>query len=438
MEHITMSNKEREQLIVFNRIEKGEITRQEAALQLEMSERGVRKKFKRYKSDGASGLVHKSRNRASPRRWCEKERALAIDLLRSDWYGFGPKFTSEKLLELKGITISKETLRKAMIAGGVWQAKQLKSKYRQRRPRRPMIGVMIQLDGSPHDWFEERGPKCTLLVFIDDATSQLLWLEFVPSESADAVVRATKNYIKAYGRPQSMYVDYGSVFSVNTNNSDRQKITQWERMMRELGIEVIHARTPQAKGRVERANKTLQDRLVKELRLAGVNSIEAVNQFLHETGYLAKHNRLFAVIPAQFGNAHRTTVGYDLKAIFRFKDERILANDYTITFNKRIFQLNKKQTILIRPKSSITVMTDLDRCIYLSVYKTQLEYQEIAERPTPKKMSISIATKPSQPQKVHKNSRLWARGKLPPPMESRMKSALPAVEAEKRNFSLCH
>lgn len=431
MEHITMSKKEREQLIVFDKVKKGEITRSVAALQLEVSDRWVRKKYKRYLVSGANGLVHLGRRRVSSKRWNEQEKGLAIDLLRSDWYDFGPTFAAEKLKELKDIKISKETLRKAMISAGVWQAKTLRAKYRQRRIRRPMIGVLIQLDGSPHDWFEGRGPKCTLLVFIDDATSQLLWLEFVPSESMEAVVAATKNYIKLHGRPQAFYVDFGSVFSVNTNNPERDKITQWERMMRELGIEVIHARSPQAKGRVERANKTLQDRLPKEFRIANVSSIDDANQFLRETGYLAKHNKQFAVAPAQLGNVHRPTIVLDLEAIFCFKDERKLTNDYTITFNKRIFQLDKKQTIRLRPKTVIIIRTHLNGCIDLFVSKTQLAYKEIVAKPA-KKITVTV-TKQSQPRKVHENSRSWASGKYPLPMESRVKSALPAAEAEKRN-----
>jgi len=320
MEHITMSKKEREQLIVFDRIKKGETTQKEAALQLGLSERWIRKKLKRYMQNGDVGLIHQSRNKVSPKRWNEHEKALAINLLRSDWRDFGPTFTAEKLKELKGIKINKETLRQAMIEGGVWQAKQKRFKHRKRRPRRPMIGLMIQLDGSPHDWFEGRGPKCTLLVFIDDATSQLLWLEFVPSESAEAVVNATKNYIKVHGRPYSMYVDYGSVFSVNTNNAERDKKTQWERMMQELDIKVIHASSPQAKGRVERSNGTLQDRLLKELRLASVSIMDEANKFIRESNYIALHNARFAVLPAQPGNAHRPIATYDLEAIFCFKD----------------------------------------------------------------------------------------------------------------------
>jgi hypothetical protein len=247
----------------------------------------------------------------------------------------------------------------------------------------------------------------------------------------EAVVTATKNYIERHGRPQSFYVDFGSVFSVNMNNAEREKKTQWERMMRELGIEVIHAHSPQAKGRVERVNQTLQDRLPKEFRLAKVNSIDEANPFLRETDYLTKHNKQFAVAPAQFGDVHKSIAGLNLEAIFCFKDERKVTNDYTITFNKRIFQLNKKQTIRIRPKTVITVKTHLNGCIDLFVSNTQLEYKEIEAKPT-KKITVSII-KSSQPRKVHENSKRWAAGKFPLPVESRVKPAVPAVEAEKRN-----
>jgi hypothetical protein len=429
MEHITMSKKEREQLIVFEKIKNREITRSEGALQLDLSERWVCKKFKRYLENGAHGLSHQNRNQVSPKRWCEEEKALAIDLLRSDWHDFGPTFAAEKLKELKSIIINKETLRQAMIEGGVWQAKQKRCKYRKRRQRRPMIGVMIQLDGSPHDWFEGRGPKCTLLVFIDDATSQILWLEFVPSESSKAVVTATQNYIRAHGRPHSVYVDYGSVFSVNTNNPEREKKTQWERMMKELLIEVIHARSPQAKGRVERANRTLQDRLLKEMRLANISSIDEANQFLRDSDYVARHNKLFAIAPAQLGNAHRPTETYDLNAIFCFKNERILTNDYTITFNKRLFQLDEQQPTILRPKNVITVITHLNESTDLFIRKTQLGYKEILAK-SPKKLAISMI-KPYKPRKVPENSKRWNSGIFP--LESRVKTALPAAEVEKRN-----
>jgi hypothetical protein len=175
-----------------------------------------------------------------------------------------------------------------------------------------MRGMLIQLDGSPHDWFEGRASKCTLIVFIDDATSEILWLEFVKSESFSGVAGATKNYVEKCGRPTSFYVDYGSVFSVNLNNPERCKKTQFERIMKEMNIDVIHARSPQAKGRVERCNKTMQDRLVKEMRLAGISSIKDANRFVRQGDFIKRHNLKFAVPPIQEGNVHKDIEGYNL------------------------------------------------------------------------------------------------------------------------------
>ncbi len=344
MGHLNMSKKERTQLIVFDRLKKREITQAEAALKLNVSERWIRKKFRRYKQLGDAGLIHRNRGRVSKKRWCEQEKELTIELLKSEWHGFGPTFTAEKLKELKGIMISKETVRRAMIESNVWQARKSKSKHRKRRARRRILGLMIQLDGSLHEWFEGWGPVCTLLVFIDDATSKLLWLEFVNSESNMDVMRATKNYIKHCGIPHEFYVDFGRVFSVNLNNEERDKKTQWERAVNELNIIVSHAHSPQAKGRVERANETLQDRLIKELRLAGISSITAANQFLRESNYLDKHNSQFAVAAAESGDGHRPADLYDLDHIFCIREKRVLANDYTIVYNKRIFQLTRSST----------------------------------------------------------------------------------------------
>ena len=166
-----------------------------AAQILEMSERQVRSKLKRYKTLGAKGLVHKNRGKPSSRKWNPKHEALALSLLRSEWKGFGPTFTAEKLEEMHGIKVSKETIRQAMIQAGIWHRKRERSKHRRRRSRKECIGILVQLDGSPHDWFEGRGPRCTLLVFIDDATSQILWLEFADSESVEALLQATRKYM---------------------------------------------------------------------------------------------------------------------------------------------------------------------------------------------------------------------------------------------------
>ena len=260
-----------EQVKVFDRVLRGEITQKMAAGMLGITERQVRTKFKRYKENGAEGLLHRNRGKPSPRKVDARKEAFAIDLLRSEWQGFGPTFAAEKLKEIHGITVSKEWLRQAMIKTCVWEGRRQRTKYRKRRERRQTVGAMIQLDGSPHDWFEGRAPWCTLLAFIDDATSKILWMEFVPSESVQSVMMATRRYMQKYGRPISLYVDFGSVFKVNVNNRENYKITQFQRAMKELNVDIIHAHSPQAKGRVERSYRTQQDRLVKELRLAGIN-----------------------------------------------------------------------------------------------------------------------------------------------------------------------
>jgi hypothetical protein len=380
MGKLIMSRKEREQAKVFELLDKGFITQKTAATRLKLSDRWVRKKLKRFRLKGDEGLVHAARGRPSCKQWDITEKELAISLLKSEWYGFGPTFAAEKLQKFYNIKVSKETLRKAMINNGVWRPKRRRGKHRKRRERREMFGMMIQLDGSPHDWFEGRAPSCTLLVFIDDATSKIVWLEFVKSESLEAVMRAVRNYTKTCGRPLSFYVDFGSVFSVNTNNPDREKKTQWERSCQELNIEVIHAKSPQAKGRVERANKTMQDRLIKEMRLANISSMKEANMFIKK-GFLADHNNRFAVPAVAKGDAHRSIDGYNLDTIFCIKQERLLQNDFTISYRKRILQLDKQQRTLIRPKNTITVHELLDGTIRLFIRKTKLFFSELKQRP---------------------------------------------------------
>src|SRR5579872_4345866 len=408
MEHLTMNRKEREQLIVFEKIKKEEITRSTAAIQLGITTRWVRKKYNRYLNDGAAGLVHKNRNKVSPKRWNSDAEALAMDLLREEWKGFGPTFTAEKLKSLKGISVSGETVRKRMIAHGLWGTKIQRIQHRKRRERKDMIGMFIQLDGSPHDWFEGRSPYCTLLVFIDDATSKILWLEFATTEAQFAVMEATKNYMLAHGRPQEFYVDRGSVFHVNNNNPEEDKKTQWENCMIDLSVAVSHARSPQAKGRVERANQTMQDRLVKEMRLAGIFSMDQANNFLRTSNFIEMHNQKFSVAPIQKGDAHRSLQGYDLNEIFCVKEERILTNDYTISFNKRLLQLTNQQRTIIRPKDRIIVKTYLDHSVALFIRQTKLDFVEIFSKPK-KEKHVKIVKK-IRLNKVHPNSRLWASG----------------------------
>lgn len=379
MENIIMSRKEIQQVEILEKLVRREISQKDGAKILKITARQIIRKIKIFKDKGPEGLIHKNRGKPSKKKWDSKQEKLAIDLLKSDWHDFGPTFTAEKLFELHGIKISEEAVRKSMIKHGLWVVNGRKIKHRIRRPRKPCFGIMIQLDGSPHDWFEGRGPKCTLLVFIDDATSKIVWLEFAESESLEAVMKATWNYFKTYGIPRSFYTDYGSVFRISTNNPDHDKITQFERVLKELDIEIIHARSPQAKGRVERSNETHQDRLIKEMRLKGISTIEAANQFLKDY-YIEKHNIKFAKEPTDPTNVHRSIEGINLNNILCIKEERKLQNDFTILFQKRIFQLEGQQRTIIRPKNDITVNVHLDGSIRLSIRKTDLFFKEIKER----------------------------------------------------------
>lgn len=381
MGKLMMSRKEREQLRVFSKLKAGEITQVAAGIMLKMTPRWIRRKLKRYVANGDAGLLHQGRGKPSKKRWDDASKEIAINLLKDKWSGFGPTFAAAKLKELHKISVSDETLRHMMIKEGLWQKKRKRSGHRMRRVRRAMLGMLIQLDGSPHDWFEGRGPRCTLLVFIDDATSKIVWLQFVPSESVESLMKATQAYIDHHGRPHAFYVDFGGVFSVNTNNHDRDKLTQWERACKELAIDVIHATSPQAKGRVERCNKTLQDRLVKEMRLANISSIEQANLFAQET-FIAEHNKHFALLPAQEGDAHRPVEDFDLKRTFCIKEQRVIQNDFVVAYKNQLFQITKLQNAVPRPKEKVDVYDYFSGPIELFIRGIKLNTIRIDARPS--------------------------------------------------------
>jgi transposase len=372
--------KEREQLVIFNKLREGAITQRTAAEMLKVSPRWIRKKFKRFCKLGDVGIVHQARGRRSPKTWNDGEKKLAMKLFEEQFAGFGPTFAAEKLKELYGIKINRETLRQTMIGYGHWKGRSRKPKHRKWRERKEYFGVLIQLDGSPHDWFEGRGPKCTLLVFIDDATSIIVWAELVPSESVESVMQATRRYIERHGRPLEFYVDFGSVFSVNTNNPDRIKITQFKRACGELGIDVSYAHSPQAKGRVERSNKTHQDRLVKELRLRNISTMDEANAYIRDC-YISTHNKAYAVNPAKEGDVHKSIINFNLDKIFCLKEERIIQNDFTIQYKKRVLQILSDQKAVVRPKESVVVSEQFDGNLSVSIRKIPLKFIEIERKP---------------------------------------------------------
>lgn len=398
MRKITFSRKEMDQLSVFECLKRGELTQKQAARKLKVSDRWVRTKYKRYKMHGAEGLLHRNRGKPSSRVWCTKKREMAHKLLQELYPDFGPTFAAEKLQEEHDIIVSRETLRKHMIQWGLWKPKKQRIRHRAWRERRANSGELIQLDGSDHKWFEDRAPKCTLLVFIDDADSSLKHLEFVSGESTHNLMASTYSYIEKHGRPIAYYTDRAGVFKVNNNNPDQKLISQYQRALVELDIDIIHARSPQAKGRVERANGILQDRLVKELRLAGISSVDDANEYVLKH-YIPKHNAKFAVQAKNSIDVHRSAQGYDLDAIFSIKASRMVKNDFTIQYQNRLFQLLKDQQAVVRPKERVVVSQQLSGRIILSIRGIDLNYAEILERPkviVPEKRYKNVTYKPAK------------------------------------------
>ena len=280
---------EADRVAVIMAVVEKRLTQREAAARLGLSVRQVKRLAKRYRAQGAAGMASARRGAPSNRAFGEEVRLEALSLVRERYPDFGPKFAAEKLLERHGLALSRETLRKWMAEEGLWRPKgRRRMRVHQSRPRRARVGELVQVDGSPHDWFEGRGPRCTLIVFIDDATSRLLALRFVAAETTEAYMETLRGHLAEHGRPVALYSDRYSVFRVNRKDGGDAP-TQFTRALLTLDIEPIHAGTPQAKGRVERANLTLQDRLVKELRLRGVDGMEAANAYLPE--FVAEHNR---------------------------------------------------------------------------------------------------------------------------------------------------
>lgn len=375
MEVFQMSRKEINQTGVFERLTKKEIKQKEAGKMLGLSTRQIRKKLKEFRRLGAISLIHRLRGKPSNNHLDERLVNKALDIVREKYPDFGPTFASEKLWENHRLKINSESLRQRMIKAGIWMSKAKKISHRSWRERKECFGELVQLDGSPHDWFEGRAPVCTLLAFIDDATSRVLHLEFA-NEATLPIMRASKNYFEKYGLPRELYVDRGKCFKVNIHNEDEDKVTQYRRAVEELGIKMTYARSPEAKGRVERLFGTLQDRLVKELRLKGVSDIREANSFILNE-YLIKHNARYSIYPKSNSDLHRKIDGFNLDDILCLKEKRTLNSDFTLRFNNKWFQLERKQNTLIFPKNEITMTTHLNGDIGASVRNTKLNYHEI-------------------------------------------------------------
>lgn len=353
---LTMSEKEIKRLQIIGQIEKRQMTQTRAAEQMGISVRQVKRIWKAYKEKGAEGLANKSRGKPSHNRLNPKVRQQALDLIMERYRDFGPTLATEKLAELHGMKLSDESVRQIMIEAGIWKRRRKrKLKVFQMRERRPGLGELVQIDGSDYDWFEGRSPRCTLLVFVDDATGKLLELKFVPHESYFGYCEAVKEYFERYGKPEAFYSDKHGIFHLNTRRiTPGDGLTEFGRAMQELDIQILCANTPQAKGRVERYNQTLQDRLPKELRLLGINNPEEANLWLPK--FADDLNARFSVTPQSNHDFHRPLTKADnLDLVLCRKDTRILSKNLTFQYNKTLFQIQVDRPTYAMRKAQVTV-----------------------------------------------------------------------------------
>ncbi len=393
-----MRTKEVDKYHVIKQAISKKIKQTEASDELNISTRQVRRLIKRVKAEGINGIIHGLRGKNSNNKLPEKIDQKIEKLVKKTYKDFGPTLASEKLEERDKIKISVSALRQRMISNGEWQPKKQKQRHRKWRNRRSRLGELIQIDASPHDWFEGRGEPCNLINFVDDATSKVVYSMFVKSEDKKTLMRLFWEFIMICGRPVSIYVDKHSIYKVNRQATieedlkDAQPKTQFARAMEELNIELICAHSPQAKGRVERAFGVDQDRLIKEMRLEKINNMEDGNKFLHEY-YLEKRNSKFSVEPRNLTSAFRPLLPeHKLDLIFSSRTERKIQNDYTVQYKNKWFQITKDQKKRVYKKNNVEVEERLDGSVHLRYKEIYLEYKEIIKQ-RKKRKKTQVATR---------------------------------------------
>ena len=372
---LTMSTKEINKLEVMQRLTRKELRQKEAAEMLGISIRQIKRILRTYRQEGAQGIVSKRRGRESNNRLRKEVKQKVLDLLMGKYRGFGPTLACEKMEEVEGLKISDESVRQIMIGEGLWKSRKArKENTHQMRERRACFGELVQIDGSPHAWFEERGAACTLLVLIDDARGQLVGLRFAEQESFHSYVQVVKPYLEQYGRPVAFYSDKHGIFRVNQPSVGAgDALTQFGRAMHALDIQIICANTPQAKGRVERANQTLQDRLVKEMRLRGISNMEQGNAYLPE--FMADFNQRFAVPARSQNDAHRPLDTHEnLDHILTWQEPRILSKNLTIQFKNVVYQIQTERPTYALRNAQVTVCENAQGMVTILYKGKELTY----------------------------------------------------------------
>jgi transposase len=386
----------------------GHVTQKTVAAILGLSERQVRRLVRDVREHGDSGIIHALRGRPSNRRIPEATRKRTLSLYQRRYPDFGPTLATEKLLECDGVKISDETLRRWLIEAGFWKKRRKSSGFRQWRPRKECFGQMVQMDGSHHAWLEGRGSKLVLMAYIDDATNTI-YGKFYDYEGTMPAMDSFKGYVRKYGLPMSVYLDRHTTYKSPRKLTEWEEVagieslSQFERALKELGVAVIHALSPQAKGRIERLFGVLQDRLVKEMRLKNVKTKEEANAFLKE--YLPRYNERFGVCPANEADAHvMLPRQVDLNRYLCIKTERTIRNDNTIALDGRLYQLEE------RGGKKVIVEERLDGSLRMISTGVSLKYREITQRPKREvvpKTDARAFNQPPKPAKDHPWKSSW-------------------------------
>jgi len=426
-ETIALSHQELDRLGLIQAVAGGDLTQKAAAQRLNLCVRQVKRLVRRYREQGPAGLASGHRGKRANNAIPDATRQWALGLIREHYSDFGPTFAHEKLVADHGVLFSVETLRQWMIADGLWESRPPRqARIHPSRPRRPAVGELVQIDGSPHDWFEGRGPRCTLIVFIDDASGALLALRFAPAETTEAYMATLREYLATHGRPVALYSDKHSIFRVNAPEREGER-TQFTRALETLDIEPIHAKTPQAKGRVERANQTLQDRLVKEMRLAGIDDLDAANAFLES--FRASYNARFAKTPQVADDAHRPVLhdAVERDRILSRHHTRKLSKNLTCQFQGRQYQITGHGNGYRLRGATITVCEGFDGEVTLLQKDRVLPHRVLAEgeAPIPVDDEKSLEARVNQAQ-AQQDKRRNHKPALDHPWRKRFKAPTPS------------
>ena len=396
---LTMSQRERWRLVIMTRVREKTMTIREASEVMGVSYRQCRRIYKRYREEGDKGIIHRNRGRPSNRGKPHKLKGEVLALYRDQYLDFGPTLAAEKLEERDGYELDHETLRRWLLEAGLWKRQRKRAKHREWRERKAHFGELIQLDGSHHRWFEDRGEEECLMDMVDDATGKTLAL-LSEEETTKAAMELLWAWVKKYGIPKALYVDWKNVYvtkrepTVEEQLAGELPLTQFGRACQKLDIEIITASSPQAKGRVERKHGVYQDRWVKELRLAGIKDIEKANQCLG--GFVESLNVKFAVEPRSSADFHRPVPqGMDLRTVFCLEEQRTVGNDWVVRYKNRFFQIGL-QSNLPPARRRVMVQEYLDGTIHMVYRNREVHFMEInglpqkASKPYQKQQSREI------------------------------------------------